>query len=86
MDKENTDSKYILIIEDDDFLRSLAVSKLQKENFEVGIAANGREGLARLEERTPDLLLLDLMLPEVDGFGILQSMKDSGQASQMISN
>lgn len=65
----------ILIIEDDDFLRSLAVAKLEKEGFTVRMAANGQEGLAVLNEQTPDLLILDLMLPLVSGFDILKTLR-----------
>ncbi len=65
----------ILIIEDDDFLRSLAVTKLQKEGYTVSVAAEGEEGLRKLGEAKPNLLLLDLMLPKVDGFKILEHIK-----------
>lgn len=73
----NTD-KPILIIEDDDFLRSLAVTKLEKEGFTVAIAADGQEGLDKIAEVSPALILLDLMLPHVDGFGIMQTLQDAG--------
>ncbi len=64
-----------MIIEDDDFLRSLAVTKLEKEGFTVTMAANGQEGLAALQADAPDLLILDLMLPIMSGFDVLKSMK-----------
>ena len=65
----------ILIVEDDDFLRSLAVTKLEKEGFTVSMAANGQEGLALIKSTIPDLLILDLMLPVMSGFDVLKSMK-----------
>jgi DNA-binding response OmpR family regulator len=65
----------ILIIEDDAFLRSLAVTKLEKELFEVSMAANGQEGLAAIAANKPDLVILDLMLPVMSGFDILKSLK-----------
>lgn len=72
------DMKYtITIIEDDDFLRSLAVSKLEKEGFTVITAANGQDGLAILEETPPHLLILDLMLPIMSGFEVLEKMKQN---------
>lgn len=64
-----------MIIEDDDFLRSLAVTKLEKEGFTVTMAANGQEGLSALQADAPDLLILDLMLPIMSGFDVLKSMK-----------
>lgn len=65
----------ILIIEDDDFLRSLAVTKLEKESFQVSTASNGQEGLALAKSVMPDLIILDLMLPIVSGFDVLKGLK-----------
>lgn len=73
----------ILIIEDDDFLRSLAVAKLEKEGFTVRMAANGQEGLDQLHQGTPDLLILDLMLPMVSGFDILKTVRSEPTTSQL---
>jgi DNA-binding response OmpR family regulator len=68
-------SHKILIIEDDDFLRSLAVTKLEKEAFTVSMAANGQEGVALVQTEIPDLIILDLMLPIMSGFDVLKSLK-----------
>jgi DNA-binding response OmpR family regulator len=65
----------ILIIEDDDFLRSLAVTKLEKEGFVVTMAADGQAGLASIAADAPDLVILDLMLPVMSGFDVLKNMK-----------
>lgn len=65
----------ILIIEDDDFLRSLTVAKLEKEGFHVRVATNGEEGLHHLHEEVPDLLILDLMLPIISGFEVLKTIR-----------
>lgn len=65
----------ILIIEDDDFLRSLAVTKLEKEDFTVSMAPDGQTGLALIQKEIPDLLILDLMLPIMSGFDVLKKMK-----------
>lgn len=70
--------KKILIIEDDDFLRSLAVTKLQKSNFTVVTASNGEEGLTVFEQSQPSLVILDLMLPTMSGFEVLQVMNEKG--------
>jgi len=65
----------ILIIEDDKFLRELIIQKLGKEGFEVDEAAEGEEGIKRLQENKPDLVLLDLILPGIDGFEVLRRVK-----------
>ena len=67
--------KKILIIEDDDFLRSLAVTKLQKAGFSVTTAAAGEAGYDMAIADVPDLLLLDLMLPGMDGFTVLEKLR-----------
>lgn len=69
--------KKVLIIEDDDFLRSLAVTKLQKSGFAVTTAADGEAGLSLALTDTPDLLLLDLMLPGMDGFAVLEKLREN---------
>jgi DNA-binding response OmpR family regulator len=57
----------ILIVEDDDDLRELATTVLEMENFQVRTAQNGREALARVIEHMPDLILLDMKMPVMDG-------------------
>jgi len=65
----------ILIIEDDRFLRELMVRKLKMENFEVVEAEDGADGLKKIKEEKPDLVLLDLILPEMDGFEVLEQKR-----------
>jgi len=67
--------KKVLIIEDDDFLRSLAVTKLQKAGYSVATAANGEAGVDMAMTDIPDILLLDLMLPGIDGFAVLEKLR-----------
>lgn len=69
-------NKKILIIEDDDFLRSLAVTKLQSSNFIVDSASNGQDGLTKIQSSIPDLLILDLMLPVMSGFDVLRAVRN----------
>jgi CheY-like chemotaxis protein len=68
-------SNKVLIIEDDDFLRSLAVTKLEKEGFVVTMAANGQEGLDQVAAHAPNLIILDLMLPIMSGFDVSKAIK-----------
>ncbi len=66
----------ILIIEDDKFLRELIVKKLIKEGYNISEAVDGEEGIKKVKEEHPDLVLLDLILPGIDGFEVLSKMKE----------
>ena len=70
-------SKIILIIEDDSFLQGLEATKLQKEGYKIMVAKDNIEAFKTLEETKPDLILLDLMLPGVDGFAVLKQIRES---------
>ncbi len=65
----------ILIVEDDKTLREMYKTRFLKERFEVFSAANGRDGIDIAMARLPDIILLDLMLPERGGLGVLQILK-----------
>jgi DNA-binding response OmpR family regulator len=69
-------AKRILIVEDDRFLRELIVKKLSNEGYEVLEAVDGEQGLQKTKETKPDLILLDLILPGIDGFEVLARKKD----------
>lgn len=71
----------ILIIEDDKFLRELISRKLINEAFKIEEAIDGEEGLKKLQEIKPDLILLDLILPGLDGFEVLERIKDNPSTS-----
>lgn len=67
--------KIILVVEDDKFLRELMTQKLVKEGFKISEAVDGEEGLKKIKEEKPGLVLLDLILPGIDGFEVLTQMK-----------
>lgn len=69
--------KKILIIEDDSFLQGLASRKLKADGFEVLNAGNHTEAFAVLEKENPNIILLDLLLPEVDGYEILKKVREN---------
>ncbi|MFH1714227.1 MAG: response regulator [Candidatus Nealsonbacteria bacterium] len=71
----------ILIIEDDKFLRELISQKLLKEGYEIDSAVDGEEGIKKIKETKPDLVLLDLILPGIDGFEVLTQMKTDSSIS-----
>ena len=68
--------KTILIIEDDKFLRELIAQKLTKEGYKMSEAVDGEEGIKKVKSEQPDLVLLDLILPGIDGFEVLSKMKE----------
>ncbi len=70
-------SKKILIIEDDSFLQGLASTKLEKEGFTVMGASNSDDAMKILATDIPDLMLCDLVMPGVDGFGILKLVREN---------
>ncbi|OHA66715.1 MAG: hypothetical protein A3C82_00635 [Candidatus Wildermuthbacteria bacterium RIFCSPHIGHO2_02_FULL_47_12] len=71
----------ILIVEDDKFLRELITQKVAKEGYQAVEAINGEEGIAMAKEEKPDLILLDLILPGIDGFEVLRQIKGSADTS-----
>lgn len=69
--------KKILIIEDDEFFRELIAKKLKSSGFGVFEAIDGQKGIEKAKEIKPDLVLLDLLLPNVDGFEVLTTLKQN---------
>jgi DNA-binding response OmpR family regulator len=67
----------ILIIEDDSFLQGLEANKLEKEGYEIITASTGKEGIMKIYEPNISMILLDLVLPDVDGFDILQKIRET---------
>jgi len=68
-------AKKILVIEDDKFLRELISQKLLKEGYDVSEAIDGEKGIESVKSEKPDVVLLDLILPGIDGFEVLARIK-----------
>jgi DNA-binding response OmpR family regulator len=66
--------KKVLIVEDDPDLRRLYAIALNQRGYEVKLAANGAEALDRLVQEKPDVMLLDLMMPVMSGFEVLEKL------------
>ena len=69
----------ILVVEDDAPTRDMLRHVLEKEGWKIALAANGREGLAALDREKPALVLLDLMMPVMDGFEFLRNLREDGK-------
>jgi CheY-like chemotaxis protein len=65
----------ILLIEDDRFLRKAAEVRLRRSGYAVTTAADGEEALASIAKAAPDLILLDLIMPKLQGFEVLRRLK-----------
>ena len=65
----------VLIVEDDKFLAELISTKLDKEGYDIVLSTDGESGVAKTKEERPDIILLDIMLPGMDGFEVLETMK-----------
>ncbi len=76
-------NKKILIIEDDKFLGELISQKLEKEGYSVINTVNGEEGIKKAEKEKPDVILLDLILPGMDGFEILAKIKETSSIDEI---
>jgi DNA-binding response OmpR family regulator len=73
-----TDIEQILVVDDEPMVREVVVAYLEREGFRVDEAGTGRAALKCIEESPPDLVVLDVMLPEVDGFSVLTELRRNG--------
>jgi DNA-binding response OmpR family regulator len=71
----------ILLVEDDDSLASVYVTRLQAEGFDVRRVANGEEALAAALDYRPNLILLDVMMPRVSGFDVLDILRNTPETA-----
>ena len=76
-------AKKILIIEDDEFFRELVAKKLSVSGFAVSESVDGKKGLERARDLKPDLILLDLLLPKMDGYEVLSLLKGDPKTAQI---
>ena len=69
--------KKILLIEDDPFLVDIYTTKLKEAGFNFEVATDGEEGLKKIKKTKPHLLILDIVLPQTDGWQILKEIKNN---------
>lgn len=65
----------VLLVEDDSFLANIYKTKFELEDFKVTVAGNGELGLKEAKKKKPDIILLDILLPKMDGFTVLEQLK-----------
>lgn len=76
-------SKKILVVDDEKHIVRLVQINLQKAGYEVTTAGNGREALESVDKEQPDLIVMDVMMPEMDGFAALQKLKEDPKTAEI---
>lgn len=76
--------KTVLIAEDDSFLARTIAAALQDHGQESSIACNGEEAIAAMDKKQPELMLLDLLMPKVDGHAVLEHYRNKGYTFPVI--
>lgn len=75
--EELADMKTILVVDDSIVIRKMVEIALEDENYKIETAVSGKDGLAILDEKNPSLMILDLMLPDINGIDLLKTVKAS---------
>jgi two-component system OmpR family response regulator len=74
----------VLVVDDDEFIRDLVTSALRIAGFVAAAVANGRDALAEVERRPPDLVVLDVGLPGIDGFEVCRRLRAAGDQTPVV--
>src|SRR5689334_22401369 len=77
-------SERVLVVDDEENIVVLVEAALQVQGYTTQSAGDGRAALAAVDEFAPDLVVLDVMLPDVDGFTVLRRMRDAGSQVPVI--
>ena len=77
------ESKKILLVEDDPFISEMYTTKFEKQGYECALAMTGKEGVAKAKEWMPDIVLLDILIPEMDGFEVLAALKKDTETKKI---
>ncbi len=79
----NTAGKKILLVEDDDGLANVYKMRLESEGFDVNRVANGENALSTAVSYKPDLILLDVMMPKISGFEVLDILRNTAETKDI---
>ncbi len=72
-----TKTKKILLVEDDAFLQELAAKKISSAGYDIRAASTGEEALEAVKKKEPDLIVLDIILPGINGFEVLEKIRNN---------
>ena len=78
------ETKKVLLVEDEQVLADVLDAKLKKAGYETTVSYDGEDGLAKIRAIKPDLILLDIVLPKINGYEILETMKAEGNTTPII--
>lgn len=76
--------KHILIVDDDDMLRTYVKELLKLNNYKVSEAANGKLGLKQFRENQPDLVITDIIMPEMEGISFIRKLREQNSDTPII--
>ncbi len=79
-----TSSNRVLVVDDEPMVREVVTAYLERDGFRVAEAADGRRALERIADEAPDLVILDVMLPEIDGLSVLARLRDAGDTPVIL--
>lgn len=77
-------SAHLLVVDDEENLRSMLAAALAHHGFEISTAADGKEALTAVGRDRPDLIVLDVMMPEVDGFEVCRRLRRDGDTTPVL--
>lgn len=83
MSNQKENKTKILLIEDDTFLAGIYATKFEQAGFEVSLAADGEAGLKAAQKEKPNIILLDILMPKMDGFEVLENLKKDANLSKI---
>ena len=79
----NNQKKKILVVEDDQMISSMYKTKFEADGFDVVIAGNGLEGYEFAKQHKPDIIMMDIILPQMDGFSALEKIKQDEETKNI---
>jgi CheY-like chemotaxis protein len=74
----------VLVVDDERDVQALVRMVLERQGYEVEAASDGREALQKIGEHRPDLVVLDLMMPEIDGWGVLEELRGRPERPRVV--
>src|SRR5580704_9184431 len=79
-----TDSEVILVVDDEPYITDLLAAALRFEGFRVDVASTGAEALTKVRQGAPDLVMLDVMLPDINGTEVCRKLREEGNAVPVV--